>query len=203
MASLWLTSCYLGLPVSPLMTYSSLSPMFNKDVSRTVHVSDEHANRMFYMTQLLLQLWPYIIFKRWYKWEYIGHTVSNVWQSAAYSALIIHLWIWLISLAFMQRFMQLCLLMFERSTLWQCLAPGWWPAPMPPLAALSLVGECCTACDDPNVMHHLFICKNWLCVWSQGPGQQMLSVSTLPGQEWELGCKEEISGHAHKLFVCL
>lgn len=56
----------------------------------------------------------------------------------------------LIHLTVPVRLMQLCLLIFIRSMLWQCLAPGWWPVPTPPLAVLWLVGECLTTCDNPN-----------------------------------------------------
>lgn len=48
-----------------------------------------------------------------------------------------------------------------------------------------------------------FFGVNWSYFLSQGPGQQMLGVSSVSGQEWELGCQEEVSGHAHKLPVCL
>lgn len=63
----------------------------------------------------------------------------------------------LIHLTVLVRLMQLCLLIFIRSTLWQCRAPGWWPAPTPPLAVLWLVGECLTTRDDPNVVCCLFV----------------------------------------------
>lgn len=67
-------------------------------------------------------------------------------------------WLWFISLTPCGSFLPR-LLIFIRNTLWQCRAPGWWPAPTLPPAVPWLVGELfALPFDEPTVV--------WICYFA-------------------------------------
>lgn len=138
-------------------------------------------------------------------WTY--HTTSDVQQPEAFLLCSHYAWIWFILLPRPgAAHAPLCFWCFLGACCDNALhlgdglrlRPLWvrcslWVSVLPPLMIQML---CVIQLFFSSVL-------NWVCFLPQGPGQQVLCVSSVPGQEWEPGCQEEVSGHAHKLSVSL